>query len=133
MGYTHYWRQSRTFTDDEWTKLAAFAQRLVQGAKRHGIVLAGWDGTGEPDIDEDSIGFNGVPDHETFRLERVPTVQAWQDEHFSFCKTNRKPYDVAVVTMLATAKAIAPDAIHISSDDGPEVFSPSNWLPVDRA
>ena len=133
MGYTHYWRQSRSFTDDEWTRLTKFAKRLFPAAEDQHIIITGWDGSGGPEVGGNYISFNGNPSHETCKLMRVPTVRYEQEEHFAFCKTACKPYDIVVVTLLATAKAIAPDAIHISSDGGPEAFSPLGWLQVDEA
>lgn len=51
------------------------------------------------------IRFNGVEDdgHETFYLPK-------KKRSFNFCKTARKPYDIAVAMVLLACHAVAPDA-----------------------
>jgi hypothetical protein len=40
----------------------------------------------------------------------------------AFCKTEYRPYDSVVVSILAVAKKVAPDAILVRSDGGPEAI-----------
>jgi hypothetical protein len=162
MGYTHYWRQSRSFNTKEWVKITAEAKRIVAKAMRgyyagpetaesaanagrdeqgfrtgfaeksawrtfpheeigtaeqgKPIALCGSDGTGEPKFTADCIALNGSraknEDYESFVLERAP------NETFNFTKTEYRPYDPVVVSILAAARTIAPDAIKVSSDGG---------------
>lgn len=183
MGYTHYWRQKRAFTDAEWQQVTAEAKRICAKAMRgmysgkedfasmtksevdeHGfrtgfaeetawrtfphddcptpmqgaaIPLAnshGEPGT-MPEIDADCIALNGVQpkgDYESFVLEREPTMPDYYNEQrkikelreglFSFCKTEYRPYDAVVVSILAAAAKIAPDAFFPSSDGGAEAI-----------
>jgi hypothetical protein len=122
MGYTHYFRQHRDFTEAEWTALTEYARKIVNAALCEKIELANGDGEAgtDPEITRGQIMLNGVDDdaHETFLLTRRVT------ESFSFCKTQEKPYDPVVVTILVAANTIAPDAIEISSDGGPEALVP---------
>ncbi len=119
MGYTHYSEQSRPFTKAEWAKVTREAKRIVKCAKADGVTLV--DGMGDagtkPEIGADIIVFNGEgsDSYETLVLER-------EGNGFNFCKTAERPYDKAVVSILAAARDAAPDAIEISSDGGPEAF-----------
>lgn len=115
MGYTHYWKQVGENPDDsQWEAICAEAQRVIDSANHP---IAGWDGDGEPEINDSYISLNGCGEdsHETFRLHRV-------DADFEFCKTARKPYDATVVAILRAAKRFAPGWLNLSSDGGDEVF-----------
>lgn len=120
MGYTHYWNQSRAFTTKEWEKIANYADRVILAATNAGISIKGSAGRGKPEITPEYVIFNGDEEgdecHESFVLSRV--IQ----DSFNFCKTAQKPYDAAVVSILHYAHEVAPDALEISSDGGPEVF-----------
>ena len=124
MGYTHYWRQKRAFTPEEWARIRTEFQRIYSAAIKT-IRLDDVEAT------DDFIAFNGLaPDEdcETLVLERVPTPQQHfsdterlkerRDGIFHFCKTRQYPYDAVVVSILAAARHIAPDAITVSSDGG---------------
>ena len=39
-----------------------------------------------------------------------------------FCKTEYRKYDAVVVSILAVARAVAPEAIEVSSDGGPKAI-----------
>ena len=106
MGYTHYLRNTApiplvVFTD---------AKLIIAKARAQGIVICGWDGTGEPTIDETGLRLNGDGsrdlDHETLVIN---------DASFSFCKTARKPYDAVVGAILISVKDHVPEA-EIGSD-----------------
>lgn len=75
-----------------------------------------YDGGGEKygvDFESNGFWFNGddfVGDsHETFSL-RVDQIG------FDFCKTNRKPYDKAVVMTLLSLKEHFGDGVEVTSD-----------------
>ena len=97
MGYTHYWSNSRPFTDTEWALIAQKSREILGHAQdRLGIAISEeYDINRIPVVTDSEIRFNGYADegHETFMITREPT-------EFSFCKTARKPYDVAVVAIL---------------------------------
>src|SRR6185312_10461897 len=104
MGYTHYWRGQRAFTEAEWTAICADAAKLLTDPPV--VVTREYDTNEPPEITPDLIAFNGHSEngHETFWLERTP-------ESFQFCKTAHKPYDVLVTALLASAAHHAPEAI----------------------
>ena len=113
-GYTHYWKH-KGFTDDQWTKMKAEAERVIMAAEDAGIELA--NGMGEegtvPTVSDTEIILNGVGEesHETLHI-----TKAAQD--FDFTKTARKAYDPVVTTLLAYARDINPN--FEPSSDGDE-------------
>jgi hypothetical protein len=84
------------------------------------IAICGPLGTGRPQFTSDLIALNGSEaageDYESFVLKRAPS------DGFAFCKTEYRPYDPVVVSILAAAKLIAPGAIRPSSDGGEEAI-----------
>ena len=88
------------------------------------VLLAGPNGRGKPRLNRHVIALNGmVPDdYESFVLDKKPRTP-YADRHepaalSGFCKTEYRKYDSVVVSILAAARSIAPDAITVSSDGG---------------
>ena len=106
MGYTHYNRDVN-FTNVSWEKLCKDVRKLLKNLPESVEIQRD---CGFRLISKSSIVFNGVGEdhHETFILAK--NINA-----FSFCKTARKPYDLAVcgVLMLASVHATSGE---ISSD-----------------
>lgn len=117
MGYTRYWTQERSFTMAEWQRI----RRCVEPIQRMaGVELAGPLGYGRPRADNECIAFNGAAatgdDYETFELYRVRGRAT-----MPFCKTAKRPYDLAVAAILCAAERLAPGALaDVSADGGPE-------------
>lgn len=131
MGYTHYHMHKKEFTSEEWDKIVAEFRRINESMRN--FVLAGWDGKNYPEVTGIRIRFNGRGEasHETFMLDREPAfgVSYWIDPVkekkegvYYCCKTAYKPYDAAVVTLLAFARDLAPDKIKVFSDGGDEAI-----------
>ena len=118
MGYTHYWRQLRDFTDTEWQELTRLTKLitadglgvLAHHPESHEEYHGKW---GEDDvltIDDESIYFNGIGEdsHETFCITKKKRAKMDYEEQeaydkqgaFDFCKTAQKPYDKYVVAVL---------------------------------
>jgi len=94
MGYTHYWKM-----DKPMKGLMPLQKELVlEVLKENKKFLFGPMGTGKPIFTDDMISLNGNAktdeDHETFE------VNFRQSSEFEFCKTARKPYDLAVCKLL---------------------------------
>lgn len=110
MGYTHYFEQTRNFTDMEWAKVRLFAKRLFDVIEP-GILgdLMGDGGKAEATVTR--IAFNGIGEEafESFVINK-------KGSGYNFCKTMEKSYDIAVVAMLCYINHVAPDALKISSD-----------------
>ena len=92
------------------------------------ILLAGPSGRGKPRLNKYLIGLNGKRphDYESFVLgKEPPTPYADRQDANAlsgFCKTEYRPYDAVVVSILHVARTVAPDAIEVSSDGGPEAI-----------
>ena len=109
MGYTHYWRQLRDFTDTEWQELTRLAKLIT--ADGQGILANEYDEeNSKPTIDNEQIRFNGIGDngHETFIITKKKRAKREYEEQeaydrqgaFEFCKTAHKPYDKYVTAVL---------------------------------
>tara|TARA_R100001143_G_scaffold59491_1_gene58126 strand:- start:206 stop:529 length:324 start_codon:yes stop_codon:yes gene_type:complete len=90
MGYTNYWTNKRAFTNDEWKRVKDEYKWLKEMAN---VIII------DESKNDDEIIFNGNPkdeqDHETFYINKKN-----DKESFNFCKTARKPYDLAVWHLL---------------------------------
>ena len=103
MGYTHYWRQLRDFTDTEWQELMRLT-KLITASSGRDIILS------EFNINNEEIRFNGYGEegHETFLITKKKRAKADYEEQeaydrqgaFEFCKTAHKPYDKYVTAVL---------------------------------
>jgi hypothetical protein len=124
MGYTHYWTQARDFTREEWSQVREDVEALLKDVEHvQGIPLA--NGQGEPgsraEITDNKIWFNGAGDghHETFCLNRKrPRKERGEPHGWDFCKTARKPYDLAVTAALCYLCSVPDPAVFTASSDG---------------
>ena len=140
MGYTHYWRfKNNTLSQTAMNKIAK-DMRVIEKALSKGDVIsetAGGSFDCSPVILGDyggnsvgvvyhgnstntiEFGFNGMGElsHETFALN------VGENEWF-FCKTSRKPYDLAVCLILLSVKYHLKSA-KISSDGDNEDWEPA--------
>ena len=88
------------------------------------ILLAGPNGKGKPHLSKHLIALNGKRphDYESFVLDKEPPTphpeRQQSDAMTGFVKTEYRPYDAVVVSILAVAQQIAPDAIVVASDGG---------------
>jgi hypothetical protein len=89
--------------------------------------IGGSFGWGRPIFREDVVCFNGRPSHEPLIIYRVFHEPQRKSGDFGlywdFVKTNQKPYDELVVTVLVSLKRYFP-ASALSSDGGTE-----DWVP----
>jgi hypothetical protein len=125
LGYTHYFDIPKKLDQDKFNTLGEQVKKIVKACRAKGIAIG--DGAGnvsEPDIDSNEIMFNGVGSeaHETLCIKRTSDNKAWQERTalvFNFCKTARKPYDVAVTASLIAMKELFPKC-ELSSDGDDE-------------
>ena len=116
MGYTNYWTQKKPFNNKHWNIIKKEYDYIKEN-------FSDDDGIIEDQTEKsDEIIFNGKSknnlDHETFVLTkdfREPFYKG-DDIKFNFCKTARKPYDLAVWHLLTFVKMIAPNSIDIRRD-----------------
>lgn len=120
MGYTHYFEQGKPATKEQWDAITEAFKKIAPSLP----IQREDDDPARPEITEDRIIFNGIGDngHETMLLERA-------GHGFQFCKTARKPYDRAVITLLTIANNLAPGTWVISSDGSAKEWQPDiDWL-----
>ena len=115
MGWSHHW--SRPVELDPGAFSAA-AQDVRAVIDRSGIDLAGFEGEGEPLIDDERIVFNGRRPGgcEPFEVARVEFDRRGREVVRSFCKTERQPYDLCVQAALIVFKHHVGDALQVTSD-----------------
>jgi hypothetical protein len=120
VGYTHYWSvppgDPRYAT--VWPGLVEDIRRIVDAVRGIGVVVAGPDGYRRPVLDvSDGIAFNGDAtadlDYETFILASPGFGGPVRTE---FCKTGRRPYDLAVAAVLLRCRLLLPGVFRIGSD-----------------
>ena len=143
-GYTNHWvytagaeNPNGGFSDPQWDMIVREAKVIIAAARAGGITVTGPMGTGRPSITSEHISLNGDKaknlDHETFYLVKTPSEE---DRRFhqqfldtfgkgptreiarGFCKTNGKPYDAVVASILAVANRIGKGVFKAKSDDG---------------
>jgi len=136
MGYTHYYTQTRDFTGKEWSAIQLNTLTIEKYCcEKHEIKLRDSRGSNKPvRYAFDILSFNGIEglSCEDFELIRWPEdyVNSLISTTVEFsCKTDRKPYDLAVCLLLLRLTAIAPDAIKISSDG----YWDKDWVPARKA
>jgi hypothetical protein len=145
MGYTHYWHRPKVLDLARFRRFREDMARLLAHLPRHSdsaggyfadraLIVRGSDGKGDPIVTDELVSFNGDAtfagdsgdgddvdmSHETFHLPRVYEPQDWQrpddcGRYFDFCKTARKPYDLAVTAALITLRHHFPE-VGVSSD-----------------
>lgn len=137
MGYTHYFTQRRDIGRRAWEQhgdesgIAADLAAIIRHAENvQGVALRGPSGEtpGAPTVGDEEIAFNGAGEdaHESFHVRRIRApLEPWQTPDrrgWDFCKTARKPYDVAVTACLCYLATVA--ETHTVSSDG----SGRDWL-----
>lgn len=60
MGYTHYCRRAPELPQDKFSAVVNDLKKILPKFRQAGIPLAGWDGSGEPEINDQVISFNGL-------------------------------------------------------------------------
>jgi len=124
MAYSHYWKRPQIIRAEIFERILKDFELVLQAVRQRGILIRGWDGTGNPVFDESEIRFNGMrilnQEHETFSLQRIYQPVEWekpdgQGRYFGFCKTALKPYDLLVCITLISAKHHYPE-MEIFSD-----------------
>jgi hypothetical protein len=61
-GYTHYWYRQKTIDRKTYRAIVNDFKKIVPVLEHEGVKLAGGDGEGDPELDDNNIQFNGVRD-----------------------------------------------------------------------
>lgn len=129
MGYTHYHPVRAKLPARAFVRAAEDCRKVCEVIQtRHDIRLAAeYDRPNDPPVfSAQEIRLNGVGElgHETFLVERVHSSPRPDKDYggrtFEFCKTNRKPYDLAVTACLIVLKHHLGKGLVIGSDGGAE-------------
>lgn len=101
MGYTHYWEGSINSSDNNWEEFLKESDLILSTVSKRIKI--------DYSIDN-AISLNGIgaDAHEDFYFSK-------SDSGFNFCKTARKPYDLAVVSILLLAASYF-KGVEFSSD-----------------
>ncbi|RLI84072.1 hypothetical protein DRP07_02200 [Archaeoglobales archaeon] len=59
MGYTHYWYRPKKIPKKTFSAIVEDFKKVAEAIESMGIKLRGGDGTGEPEISNDAVVFNG--------------------------------------------------------------------------
>src|SRR4051794_9594297 len=95
MGLTHYWYRPTELPTEPF---AAAVEGIRQVLKVTGVPLGGFEGVGDPILKPDAVVFNGRKGAavEPFEIQLVEFDQRGRPAKFSYCKTEGRPYDLAV-------------------------------------
>lgn len=132
MGFTRYFEYAPTaITDETWQSFCTDVRKILDTVERGDIPLGNGLGEGRPVVNDRTVIFNGAGDgqYESLHITRDapdPSDQFFYrrykelgDRVWDFCKTERKPYDVAVAAVLLRAATVLPD-FTVRSDGHPE-------------
>lgn len=122
MGYTHKWYRPPILPCDQWSRFVGDWMKVAVELMCHGPALAGPGGVlGDPLVmDHRLVAFNGAGDarfEDFYFARRFELPDRVRDGRcFSFCKTAKLPYDLAVTACLLVAKRHFGDALSVFSD-----------------
>ena len=109
MGYTRYWIRTEKPITQEFVDTV---NKIIADARKNGITICGWDGTGEPEVTLERIALNGTEENDLGHESFVLTNEAEWD----CCKTACKPYDYVVREILKAGKEM--NIVKDVNDDG---------------
>lgn len=120
MGYTHYFTAKKVVSESKKKAIISDMKKIEEYFKNNDLPLFGPRGLKVGVLyKENEFMFNGDYSkheaHETMYFE-------FDNPEFNFCKTNHKPYDVAVTTTLLMLKYHLLKNIEVSSDGGFDGF-----------
>lgn len=113
MGYTHYFEQKKAIPNEKWDELKKDVEIILTHIQNELNVKLESNDDNPKLINKNRINFNGDSsqdlDYETFYIDK-------NNQSFNFCKTQYRPYDLAVCSVLLLLHHHAPDFHDISSD-----------------
>ena len=120
MGYTNT-IHGKIKRAENFPLFAKCVRELLKQETESGVKFAGWDGTKSPKVTNTSVSFNGSQEAD----EDCETclVCLKNDSGYEFCKTNRNPYDQAVIVTYCLAHLLLgknyPECDDDNCDDNP--------------
>jgi hypothetical protein len=115
MGLTHHWERPTELPREAFRAAIEDCRTLLAVSEAD---IAGFDGTGEPILDEDRIVFNGQAPRacEPFEIAAVEFDRRGRPEVFGHCKTGHLPYDLYVRASLIVLAHHLRGALRMTSD-----------------
>jgi hypothetical protein len=99
MGYTHYWNIPRLPSDRRWNRFVDEARQILAYPSIAPLVCLEFDQPDTPPlVSASEVRFNGKGE------DGYETLLIGRKAGFAFCKTARKPYDLAVCCVLLAAE-----------------------------
>lgn len=115
MGWTHYWKRDIELPAEAFAKASSDSKTMLDKIE---VMLAGPMSEGKPIFSSDAIMFNGVKgqDCEPFSIRRLEEPRRPHPSIFSYCKTEKLPYDLCVKSVLIILKHYLGEQIQVMSD-----------------
>ena len=115
MGCTHYWEREQYLSEVLFQTVIGELQKIFADID---AALAGREGEGTPYLSLDEIVFNGVRGQhcEDFKIRRVGFPREGGTKIYSFCKTEKMPYDLCVKITLIILKHYFEESLQVTSD-----------------
>lgn len=120
MGYTHYWYRETSIPTKSFNAIVKDFKTIQP---EFHVNLGDWEGSfgTKPSINKTLVSFNGIGEysHESMYFPKVLNEDRITSDNgliFQFCKTARKPYDIAVCSFLIIAKHYLGDKFKVHSD-----------------
>lgn len=131
MGYTNNWQRPTEFPAQAFAAAVRDCQALFPTID---VPLAGFDGTGDPVLEEGHVVFNGrrPTTCEPFEISRVEFDRRGRAVFWSFCKTEQLPYDICVKAALIIFAHHLGDAIRVGSDGSNDDWTEARRIVVER-
>lgn len=131
MGLTHYWLRPTELPPDKFASAVQDIHRLLPTLN---VPLAGFEGTGEPILTDDTLMFNGAGGAacEPFEVHAVEFDRHGRPEKRAYCKTEGLPYDRAVKAALIVLKHHLGDDLTVTSDQPDDAWGDAGQV-VQRA
>lgn len=122
MGWTHYWKRESELPAEAFRKASKDCKTVLTGID---VPLAGPQSEGEPVFAPDAIMFNGIRGQccEAFSIRLSEQPRRPNQSVFSYCKTEKLPYDLCVKVALVILKHYLGEHIRVMSDGKKE-----DWL-----
>jgi hypothetical protein len=115
MGWTHYWERDSELPKEAFEKAAKDCLIVCAAID---VSLAGPEFKCEPVFSETEISFNGTKgqDCELFSIKASELPRRPGRAIFSYCKTEKLPYDLCVKCVLVILKHYLGEHIQVKSD-----------------
>lgn len=130
MGFTRSWYKKPSLPPDRWKAFMVDVEKLIQAlSEKAPVCRESSQPALPPTVGDALVRFNGRGNkgYETFFFPRtvldLRTASMHDGRVFGFCKTEKRPYDLVVASVLLAAKYHFGDDILIDSDGDDEEWT----------